>query len=134
MSYLFVYGTLLKNYNHPNFIYLKKYAKFKYKAVTKGNLYKISWYPGLKNANGLVYGEVYKIKNIKLLKILDNYEGCNYKEGYEYQRVIKKITVKNKKIKAYTYLYRKKINRKNFIIRGSFLKEWRYHSKSYAKN
>jgi gamma-glutamylcyclotransferase (GGCT)/AIG2-like uncharacterized protein YtfP len=128
MSYLFVYGTLLKNYNHFNYKYLKKYAKFKCKGLTKGKLYKISWYPGLKRANNLVYGEVYKIKNKKLLKILDNYEGCNYKDKFEYKRVLKTIYCKRKRIKAYTYIYCKKVNYKNLIKSGNFLKEWRIHS------
>lgn len=79
--YVFVYGTLMKEYKEMNEATrsFHQHNTFIQSASIKGFLYRIDWYPGLVlDSNGLnIYGEIYKIDNIETLQALDEYEDAS---------------------------------------------------------
>jgi gamma-glutamylcyclotransferase (GGCT)/AIG2-like uncharacterized protein YtfP len=122
MIFLFVYGTLRKDANHPMAKFLNQQAKYIGEGFAIGKLYQVSWYPAFKkslNKKDVVKGDVYQIneKNKEsLIKTLDEYEGDEYdKEHLE-------IEIDNRKIQALVYIYTKPIDENKRIISGDFLK------------
>lgn len=76
MSFLFVYGTLMRKCKPNDWsAFLQENANYIGEATTHGKLYKIDFYPGLVKGEGTVYGEVYKLHQPELtLPTLDEYE------------------------------------------------------------
>ena len=79
MDYLFVYGTLRKDYNHPMSKFLNAHSEWVDKGFFYGLLYDIGEYPGaiidISNTKK-VFGEIFQIKDTEtLFKKLDTYEG-----------------------------------------------------------
>ncbi|NPA81506.1 MAG: gamma-glutamylcyclotransferase [Epsilonproteobacteria bacterium] len=124
-EYLFVYGTLKRDFNHPMHKILEKYALFAGEGFVYGKLYKISWYPGLKlslHKKDKVYGEVYLLKNPKkVFEILDRYEECSKRFSVkEYKRVKIYISTPRIKLKGWIYKYIKKTSANLRINSGVF--------------
>src|SRR5665811_7168 len=81
---LFVYGTLMRGFDHPMATLLRQAADFIGEARCRGRLYRIKHYPGLvlsDDADDVVFGEVYRLRQPKeLLREFDMYEACG--EGF----------------------------------------------------
>ena len=92
-TYLFVYGTLMKDTNHSMARLLTKYSEFICRASMQGQLYLIDYYPGAilsESKDDIVYGELYKLSNASwVLSQLDDYEECSssFPEPHESSRV-----------------------------------------------
>ena len=84
---VFVYGTLRRGGSNA---FRMDGAEFVGKGRVQGNLYVISWYPGLVLGRdcGWVTGEVYRV-GVEQLRALDDFEGlaAGEIEGSEYRRV-----------------------------------------------
>ncbi|MFC5049300.1 gamma-glutamylcyclotransferase [Rubritalea spongiae] len=73
---VFVYGSLRKGASNAHRM---AKANFLCKAMVAGELYQVSWYPGLVlNGASPVIGEVYEVPR-KLMDDLDAYEGSEYR-------------------------------------------------------
>ncbi len=100
--YVFVYGTLRRNENNHDL--LKEAPLVREQAWVEGELYDTGkGYPALKEGNGTIYGEVYKI-NSKILSTLDELE--DFLEGREenqYIRKLKKINTDSGVMEAFVY-------------------------------
>lgn len=124
--YLFVYGTLRRACpTGAHKIYLAG-AQFIDTAKVQGNLYRVSYYPGLvlNTAAGPVMGEVYKLESAAQLLALDTYEECTFPAlpAQEYQRVmLPLITDKGIKINAWIYAYQRRCEHLELIGSGDFL-------------
>jgi len=111
-EYLFVYGSLKKEYNNYYAKFLRKNSLFLKEGYITGKIFQISWYVGLKKSifkKDKVFGEIYLIKNPKkVFKILDRYEEASkYNiKGYEYKRAKSIVYLNRKKIKAWVYFYK----------------------------
>ncbi|NPA50000.1 MAG: gamma-glutamylcyclotransferase [Epsilonproteobacteria bacterium] len=124
MEYIFVYGTLRSCFDNFYRKKLLRYATFIGEGEVDGRLYKVSWYPALIEEEGRVKGEVYKIKSASLLKFLDYYEGfkkSNPKASL-YIRKLKDVYMNGETIKAWVYVYNKKVSSKDLIKSGDFCK------------
>src|ERR1700691_4077663 len=77
---LFVYGTLMRGFDHPMAKLLSRSADFIGEASCHGRLYRVKQYPGLvlsDDASDAVCGEVYRLRQpIELLREFDMYEAC----------------------------------------------------------
>ena len=76
-AYLFVYGTLLNNYNLKLTDLVTKNLHYLGKAKVEASLYDLGRYPGAikENNNNEVIGDVFIIDNPdKIFKVLDKYE------------------------------------------------------------
>src|SRR3979411_2993212 len=77
---LFVYGTLMRGFDHPMAKLLSRSADFIGEAKCCGRLFLIKHYPGLVLSDGaddIVFGELYHLRaRDELLGEFDMYEAC----------------------------------------------------------
>ena len=89
---LFVYGTLMRGFDHPMAQLLSRGAEFIGEARCPGRLYLVKHYPGLVLSDepaDVVFGELYRMRQpAELLREFDIYEACGegFAEPTEYVR------------------------------------------------
>ncbi len=89
---LFVYGTLMRGFDHPMAQLLSRSADFVGEARCRGRLYLVKHYPGLvasDHAEDVVFGELFRLRQpAELLAEFDMYEACGegFAEPTEYIR------------------------------------------------
>ena len=127
---LFVYGTLMRGFNHPMARLLSANADFLGEASCRGRLYRVKHYPGLvlsDDPSDIVFGELYRLRaRDELLREFDMYEACG--EGFvqptEYFRKLLKIALADGSSgEAWTYLYNWPVARLQRITSGRFLEK-----------
>ncbi|KIZ39029.1 MULTISPECIES: gamma-glutamylcyclotransferase family protein [Rhodopseudomonas] len=134
---LFVYGTLMRGFDHPMARLLSGHADYLGTACARGRLYLARHYPGLvTSANGadLVWGELFRLHQPHaLLAQLDDYEGCgpNDPAPAEYRREVCPVTLGDggeragealavASTEAWTYLYNWPVAHLPLIASGRF--------------
>ena len=125
-DYLFVYGTLRKDYENEKH---KKYlggADFVSPAKIRGKLFMVDYYPGLvlSETEHWAMGEIYLLGNENQLHDLDVYEGCAKKspQPHEYERLLVNVQLASGEImQAWTYVYKKDTSALEVISSGDFL-------------
>jgi gamma-glutamylcyclotransferase (GGCT)/AIG2-like uncharacterized protein YtfP len=121
MDYLFVYGTLLKQFDNEVLRPLKAQLQLAGQGLLKGKLYDLGQYPGYVEdalATGTVKGEVYHIEDAEtVFSALDKYEGI------EYSRKKKLVRLgDNKNIRCWVYVYQQKISAEHKrIMNGDYI-------------
>lgn len=126
-EYLFVYGTLRQNSQHPMYVRLAQQADFVADAWFAGKLYQVTYYPCVipsKSATDRVFGELYQLRNLALLAALDDYEECSskYPDPKEYYREKRLVhTANGDAIEAWIYLYNRSVRGLIQIPSGDFL-------------
>lgn len=126
-EFLFVYGTLLAAFDHPQHQIVKNYAEFASFAYMPGHLYEVKGYPGavyLPQEAAKIYGELYRIKqHSALFTYLDDYEECSsaFPEPHEYARQCCLIFIAKKTVSAWVYLYNWPIKNLQKIDTGNYL-------------
>src|SRR3979490_2734454 len=89
---LFVYGTLMRGFDHPMAQLLSRSADFVGEARCQGRLYLVKHYPGLVLSDApaeIVFGELHRLRQpAELLREFDMYEACGdgFAEPTEYVR------------------------------------------------
>src|SRR3979490_489051 len=95
---LFVYGTLMRGFDHPMAQLLSRSADFIGEARCQGRLYLVKHYPGLVLSNDVgevVFGELDRLRSPQeLLREFDMYEACGegFAEPTEYIRQMLRVT------------------------------------------
>ncbi len=95
---LFVYGTLMRGFDHPMAQLLSRSADFMGEARCRGRLYLVKHYPGLvlsDDADDVVFGELFRLRQpAELLREFDMYEACGegFAEPTEYIRRMLPVT------------------------------------------
>jgi gamma-glutamylcyclotransferase (GGCT)/AIG2-like uncharacterized protein YtfP len=108
---LFVYGTLMSHTDTPKARQLMAEADSLGPATIAGRLYRVDWYPGLVAGEGLVHGEVVRLRTpVPSLVWLDAYEGIvpgdDQNNRNEYARVRRPVTLADGRVvEAWVYLY-----------------------------
>jgi gamma-glutamylcyclotransferase (GGCT)/AIG2-like uncharacterized protein YtfP len=109
---LFVYGTLMRGFDHPMAQLLSRNADLIGEARCGGRLYLIKHYPGLVLSDApdqVVYGELYRLSRPgELLREFDMYEACG--DGFaaptEYVRQMLPVMLgPSAVVRAWTYVY-----------------------------
>jgi gamma-glutamylcyclotransferase (GGCT)/AIG2-like uncharacterized protein YtfP len=125
---LFVYGTLMRGFDHPMAMLLSRAADFIGEARCQGRLYRVKHYPGLvlsDDADDVVFGEVYRLRQPKeLLREFDMYEACGegFAEPPEYIRQLLPVTSGDGAVsEAWTYIYNWPIAHLPRIASGRFV-------------
>ncbi len=124
---LFVYGTLMRGFDHPMAKLLSRSADFIGEAQCRGRLYLIKHYPGLLLSDDpadVVFGELYRLRQPQeLLREFDMYEACG--EGFatptEYIRQMLSVTLADGTAEAWTYVYNWPVTGLPRIASGRFL-------------
>jgi len=131
-EFIFVYGTLQKNFSSDMHVILERHCDFISDGYMRGKLFEVNGYPGAiqsEEQNDLVYGEIYKIiSNAELvLSQLDEYEECNnkYPHPHEYERAKCLISLSNEqeKLIAWVYIFKRNISNLNQIKSGHYLSD-----------
>ena len=125
---LFVYGTLMRGFDHPMAKLLSRSAEFLGEARCRGRLYLVKHYPGLvlsEDAGDIVFGEVYRLRaRDELLGEFDMYEACGegFAEPTEYIRRMLPVTLADGTPgEAWSYLYNWPVTGLPRIASGRFL-------------
>jgi gamma-glutamylcyclotransferase (GGCT)/AIG2-like uncharacterized protein YtfP len=112
LDLLFVYGTLMRGFDHPMSQLLSRHADYLGPAHCRGQLYLVKHYPGLVRSDDpadIVFGELYRMhRPDELLGELDMYEACGegFAEPTEYLRQMLLVTLADgTKSDAWTYIY-----------------------------
>jgi gamma-glutamylcyclotransferase (GGCT)/AIG2-like uncharacterized protein YtfP len=126
---LFVYGTLMRGFDHPMARLLSAHADFLGEAHCRGRLYLVKHYPGLVLSDDpaeIVFGELYRLRaRDELLAEFDTYEACGegFREPTEYVRQMLQVTrADDVAIEAWTYVYNWPVANLQRIASGRFLK------------
>jgi gamma-glutamylcyclotransferase (GGCT)/AIG2-like uncharacterized protein YtfP len=127
---LFVYGTLMRGFDHPMARLLSANADFIGRATCRGRLYLVKHYPGLVLSDDpadLVFGELYRLRERDaMLREFDMYEACG--EGFapptEYLRQILQVALDDGAVsEVWTYLYNWPVTDLPRIASGRFLEK-----------
>jgi gamma-glutamylcyclotransferase (GGCT)/AIG2-like uncharacterized protein YtfP len=125
---LFVYGTLMRGFDHPMAKLLAVNADFLSEASCGGRLYRIKHYPGLvlsDEPGDLVHGELFRLREPDaLLREFDMYEACGegFKPPTEYVRQMLALTLADgSPAEAWTYVYNWPVAQHVRIESGRFL-------------
>ena len=125
---LFVYGTLMRGFDHPMAQLLSRSADYLGPASCRGRLYLIKHYPGLVlsgEPKDLVFGELYRLRDRDaLLGEFDMYEACGagFPEPTEYLRRMLQVTHEDGAAsEAWTYVYNWPVTGLPLIASGKFL-------------
>lgn len=127
-DHLFVYGTLMRGFDHPMARLLSRGADFVDEARCRGRLYLVKHYPGLvrsDNAEDVVFGELFRLRApAELLLEFDMYEACGegFAEPTEYiRRMLPVMSGDGAVSEAWTYLYNRPVAHLPRIASGRFL-------------
>jgi gamma-glutamylcyclotransferase (GGCT)/AIG2-like uncharacterized protein YtfP len=110
-DHLFVYGTLMRGFDHPMAQLLSRGADFIGEARCRGRLYLVTHYPALvlsDDAAEIVFGELFRLRSPdQLLREFDMYEACGegFAEPTEYIRQMLSVTLEDGTADAWTYVY-----------------------------
>jgi gamma-glutamylcyclotransferase (GGCT)/AIG2-like uncharacterized protein YtfP len=125
---LFVYGTLMRGYEHPMARLLSTNADFIGEASCRGRLYQVKHYPGLVLSDKdyeRVFGELYRLRAVEdLLREFDMYEACGegFPEPTQYVRRMLSVTLADGAVSdAWTYIYNWPVEALARIESGRFL-------------
>jgi gamma-glutamylcyclotransferase (GGCT)/AIG2-like uncharacterized protein YtfP len=126
-SNLFVYGTLMRGFDHPMAQLLSRSADLVGEARRQGRLYLVKDYPALvlsADPADVVFGELYRLRQpAELLREFDMYEACG--EGFaaptEYVRQLLSVTLEGGATEAWTYIYNWPVTHLTRIASGRFL-------------
>jgi gamma-glutamylcyclotransferase (GGCT)/AIG2-like uncharacterized protein YtfP len=126
-DHLFVYGTLMRGFDHPMAQLLSRSADFLGPARCRGRLYLVKHYPGLVLSDAaaeMVFGELYRLRApSELLREFDMYEACGegFAEPTEYVRQMLPVTRDGGAIsEAWTYVYNWPVTCLPRIVSGRF--------------
>jgi gamma-glutamylcyclotransferase (GGCT)/AIG2-like uncharacterized protein YtfP len=127
---LFVYGTLMRGFDHPMAQLLSRSAELIGEARCQGRLYRVKHYPGLVLSNepsDLVFGELYRLRAPEeLLREFDMYEACGegFAEPTEYIRQMLTVMLDDSTVsEAWTYIYNWPVAHLPRIESGRFLEK-----------
>jgi gamma-glutamylcyclotransferase (GGCT)/AIG2-like uncharacterized protein YtfP len=125
---LFVYGTLMRGFDHKMAQLLSRAADFIGEARCQGRLYRVKHYPGLvlsDDTNDVVFGELFRLRQpVELLREFDMYEACGegFAEPTEYVRRMLQVALHSgATCEAWTYIYNWPVDRLPRIASGRFL-------------
>jgi gamma-glutamylcyclotransferase (GGCT)/AIG2-like uncharacterized protein YtfP len=127
---LFVYGTLMRGFDHPMAQLLSRSADFIGEARCRGRLYLVKHYPGLvlsDDPTDVAFGELYRLRAPEaLLREFDMYEACGegFAEPAEYiRRMLPVISGEGAASEAWTYIYNWPVTHLPQIASGRFLEK-----------
>ena len=129
-DHLFVYGTLMRGFDHPMAKLLAANADYLGDAHCRGRLYLVKHYPGLVLSDDpadIVHGELFRLRDRDaMLGEFDMYEACGegFKPPTEYIRQMLPLTRADGSAReAWTYVYNWPVTKLPRIASGKLLEQ-----------
>ena len=125
-AHLFVYGTLMRRFRHPMHDALARAAEFVGEASVQGRLYDLGLYPGLVLSDSradTVFGELYRLHDDTVLRVLDDYEGCGRDDPqpHEYVRgTVSVLAADGGATSAWAYIYARAVEERTHLASGRY--------------
>jgi len=108
-SLLFVYGTLRAFVDIPMAQWLRRTARYVGPATTRGRLYDLGPYPGLRpgrHRSETVVGDVYRVTDPHVFRVLDRYEAGSVRTKARFVRGVCVVKLaRGARKPAWTYRY-----------------------------
>ncbi|NJL74772.1 MAG: gamma-glutamylcyclotransferase [Saprospiraceae bacterium] len=124
---LFVYGTLMGNFDSPIARSLQQHSNFLGEGLLRGRLFDLGHYPGAvyeADAQTWVKGHIFQLHQPEtLFPLLDNYEGIggNFPSPNEYTRSLVPVLQTGQTLICYCYVYNLSTAPLTCITSGSYL-------------
>lgn len=124
---LFVYGTLMRNFDAPIARSLRQHSDFLGEGLLRGRLFDLGNYPGAvyeTDAQTWVKGHIFELHHPEtLFPLLDNYEGigATFPSPNEYTRSLVPVLQAEQTIICYCYVYNLSTAQLTYIASGSYL-------------
>jgi len=124
-NYLFVYGTLLRQSQHPMAKLLAERAQYRGEAKIRARLYDLGRYPGIlepQTEADWVYGNLYDLGAPNdLLAQLDAYEEVESPRPAYFDRQLgEAIASDGKPVPTWIYWYRGEVNESHRVVSGRY--------------
>ena len=127
--YVFVYGSLRRDFQSAAYEYISRYFNFFGNAKVRGRLFDAGSYPAAVPVaeESFIYGELYSIKNEKefswAIAQLDDYEGVVAEKDEEllYRREMVDVYINDAIVPAWIYWYNGDITGKPVISSGDIM-------------
>ena len=127
---LFVYGTLMRDFDHPMARMLSRNADFLGPASCRGRLYMVKHFPGMTlsdDAADIVHGELYRLREVEpMLREFDMYEACGegFPEPTQYIRQMLPVALETgETVEVWTYVYNWPVAELKRIESGRFMEK-----------
>lgn len=128
-QYLFVYGTLMREFDNPFSSILRAGSEFAGEGSFLGKLYRVDWFPGavyLPEEKSCVWGEIYQVFDFeKLILELDKYEAVLDDEAASLylRRQVPVQLADGQQLVCWTYLYNQPTGNLPVVEGGRFTKQ-----------
>ena len=125
-AFLFVYGTLASHAEHAMHRQLAGHAEHAGEGWFNGRLYDIGAYPGAvlsAHPDDKVFGELYRLNDLQVLAVLDDYEGCGANDPPPTEFVRRQETIHledGTRAQAWIYLFSQPVTDLPRIMSGRY--------------
>lgn len=110
IDYIAFYGTLKRDEETPVHDVIKNDLIFISECIIPGKLYNLGKYPALEDGDRPIEGELYKLKNVRVLSELDRYEAIDDDDPNLPGFSRKAVKLVKPKLEAWVYYYNGKVN------------------------
>ena len=115
----------MRRFGHSMHDVLARGADFVGEGVVLGRLYDLGRYPGLvlsESTEDKVFGELYRLRDDDVLRVLDDYEGCapGDPEPHEYARRSVSVIGAGAATEAWAYIYNGAVEQLRLITSGRY--------------
>ncbi len=124
-DYVAVYGSLRSGFGLPDAPDVGNRLIHRGRCTIKGDLYDVGKYPGLTGGEGVVKGELYEIRDIGVLRALDEYERYDALKPEQSLFVRRVVRLLEPPVDAWVYFYNHDLGHAPRIESGN----WAEHQK-----
>ncbi len=119
-QYIVFYGSLMEKYGKQDALGIRGKIQSIGQCELPGILYDLGEYPGLIQGVGIVYGELFELTDVGVLKQLDQFEHFFPEDCKNSMYIRTDIRLLKPDIKAWVYIYNQNISDKSKISSGNW--------------
>lgn len=119
-EYVAVYGSLRQGLGLPDRPEAGETLKDRGRCTIQGSLYDLGEYPGLRPGDGVVTGELFEIKDMRILRDLDEYEKYDASDRAGSLYVRRSVRLVEPSVDAWVYFYNEEVPEARRIESGDW--------------
>lgn len=115
------YGSLQQGERPYDKLNLARMLDYVQDGTFRGDLHDMGWYPACVPGDGIVHGGIYRIRDVGVVDILDQFERYDPKDpdGSLYQRI--RVQLVDPDFETWTYIYNRDVTGRPVIESGHWL-------------